>query len=76
MKNIKKLGNDITYKTNGRTGSWLLVEKDGQKWFYVTRPDLPTPKFDVEPDVVNRKGMFDLLVHFVGGNNTDVFKKD
>jgi hypothetical protein len=76
MKSIEKFGKRITYHVGGAKGSWMCVEEGGDSWFYVTKNDMDYPNTYGAPIFINKKGMHDLLIHFVGGNQSYVFKKD
>ena len=77
MKAIEKFGKRVTYNVNGKDGSWMLVEEGGDKWLYASEKQMTLPQFDGQPTFVNRKGMWDLLVHFGCGAEaiTEVFNK-
>ena len=76
MKVIEKFGKRITYNVNAAKGSWVCVEEGSDRWFYVTKNDMGYPKTFGSPIFINKKGMHDLLIHFVGGNQSAVFTKD
>jgi len=78
IKSVNKFGKKITYCVDGVKGSWLMVKDGGLKWLHLTSKDLNTPKPNTPPIFVNRKGMWNLLVHF-GCDREDlvnVYKKD
>ncbi len=63
-KRIERFGKSIIYSIDSINGSWLLVKDGGQKWLHLTNKDLDTPRPNMPLIFVNRKGMWDLLVHF------------
>ena len=71
MKSIKKFGKKVSYNVNGKQGSWMLVEEGGDSWLYCTDKSMELPQFKSPITYVNRKGMWDLLVHF-GADSSDV----
>jgi len=64
MKTIKKFGKKIRYSIDGVNGSWMVVEEGGDQWVHATKKDMKIPNIKTQPLLCNRKGMWDLLVHF------------
>ena len=83
MKKLDKFGKKIQYEVK-ESGSWLHVREGRDNWLYVTKNVKLSENKDVlnisqqnrvEPIFLNRKGMFDLLVHFGCEGSSNVFKK-
>jgi len=82
MKKLDKFGKTIHYDIN-ESSSWLHIKDGPWSWLYVTKnTDLNSnsvlknvmSQYKVEPSFVNRKSMYDLLIHFGCEKSTDVFK--
>ncbi len=76
-KKIKKFGKEISFKIDGINGSWLMVKDGGLRYLHLTNKATNTPKPNTPPIYVNRKGMWDLLVHFGCGKSylSEVYRK-
>jgi hypothetical protein len=81
VKQLKKWGKAITYSVDGSKGSWMLITEGDQSWLHATAMNLRQESVmrdsQLTRNIVSRKGMWELLVHF-GCDKEDlrnVFKK-
>ena len=78
-KTIQKWGKTITYSVDGIVGSWMLVTDGSQSWLHTTENGIPKTIPDIDgrywttaatydtqltQNIVKRKDMWQLLVHF------------
>ena len=63
MKTINKFGKKIDYSIDSQYGSWMVVD-DGKKGIKI-------PNTNGNTLLCNKKGMWDLLVHF-GADNSEL----
>lgn len=77
METINKFGKKIRYSIDGAKGSWLVVEEGGFQWVHATKKDMKIPKIKTNPLLCNRRGMWDLLVHFgIHSELKEVYRKE
>ena len=62
-KKLKKYGKDISYEIQ-ENGAWVMVKDGGLKYLHLTSKVENAPKPNTPPIFVNKKGIWDLLVHF------------
>ncbi len=77
METINKFGKKVRYSIDGVKGSWLVVEDGGFQWVHATKKDMKIPKIKTNPLLCNRRGMWDLLVHFgIHSELKEVYRKE
>ncbi len=78
MKTINKFGKKIDYLIDSQYGSWMVVDDGSQQWVHVTKKGIKIPNTNGNTLLCNKKGMWDLLVHFgVDKSELDeLFRKD
>lgn len=64
MKTINKFGKTINYSVDSQYGYWMVVEDGGEEWVHATKKGIKIPNTNGNPLLCNKKGMWDLLVHF------------
>lgn len=63
VKRLEKFGKKITYEIQDN-GAWFMVRDGGLKYLHLTPKSVNTPSPNTPPIFVNKKGIWDLLVHF------------
>ena len=77
MKTVNKFGKKIRYSIDGVNGSWMVIVEGGEQWVHATKKDMKIPNIKTNPLLCNKKGMWDLLVHFgIKSELNEVFRKE
>jgi len=64
MKVLEKFDKIVHYEVNSNGENWMVVDDGAHKYMYITKNRMEVPGFNLTPTYINRKSMWELMVHF------------